>query len=344
MQHFIKGNLFDKIHNVDAIVNTVNCVGVMGKGIAKLFKEKYPDNYTIYKEACLNKSLHTGKMLIYRNEQNSHPKYIINFPTKNHWRGSSKLEYITIGLEDFVSIIKEHNIKSVAMPALGCGNGGLDWKIVKPIIQQRLSELEDVTFYIYEPYIEQKPKTLRVTRQRKILLQLIEQYNKQNDLPATYQQVQQLAYIAQTFGVSFNVTFNLKAYGPSDDNINSLLRLFVNNQYLILEKTTSTDNHLILNTKKIKFKKEDRQLPELDIINTYLKKYLSKELLQCFSLVLWFYNQGEINFTMLCKKVETFIVENSINSITPSMITEVARHFITIINQANSDNNQLKLL
>ena len=144
MIYFKDGDIFKDTS--EAIVNAVNCVGVMGKGIALKFKEKYPDNYIMYKTACDRKEVKIGKMFIYK-ESN---KTIINFPTKQHWRNDSKIEYIKEGLEDLVKVLQSLNIESVAMPAIGCGNGGLSWDIVKKTIKEYLSDV-DMSIVVYNP-------------------------------------------------------------------------------------------------------------------------------------------------------------------------------------------------
>lgn len=131
-----------------AIVNTVNCVGVMGKGIALQFKRAYPDNFKIYSDSCKRREVCIGRMLVvYTND-----KYIINFPTKGHWRDKSKIECIKSGLKDLVCVIKDYNIKSISIPALGSGLGGLNWIDVKDIMYNELSKIENVDIFIYEPF------------------------------------------------------------------------------------------------------------------------------------------------------------------------------------------------
>ena len=144
MIYFKDGDIFKDTS--EAIINAVNCVGVMGKGIALKFKEKYPDNYIMYKAACNRKEVKIGKMFIYK-ESN---KTIINFPTKQHWHNDSKIEYIKEGLKDLVKALQSLNIESVAMPAIGCGNGGLSWDIVKKTIKEYLSDV-DMSIIVYNP-------------------------------------------------------------------------------------------------------------------------------------------------------------------------------------------------
>ncbi len=137
--------------NTEAIINTVNCVGIMGKGIALQFKEKYPENYKAYKHACDAGKVTIGKMFVTDNGFLSQPRYIINFPTKKHWKGKSDIEFIRSGLQDLKAVIAERGIKSIAIPPLGAGNGGLDWNEVKNLITKELEGLTDVDIQIYEP-------------------------------------------------------------------------------------------------------------------------------------------------------------------------------------------------
>ena len=149
MIHFTKGNMMTS--TAEALVNTVNTVGVMGKGIALQFKEEFPANFATYKTACSTGVLVPGKLLITR-EINSQgiEKLIVNFPTKLHWRNPSKYEYIRDGLAELAKALHEYNIKSIAIPPLGCGNGGLNWDIVKKMIIEVL-ENSEAEIYIFEP-------------------------------------------------------------------------------------------------------------------------------------------------------------------------------------------------
>ncbi len=148
MIEYKQGNLLEE--NTEAIVNTVNCVGVMGKGIALQFKQAFPENFRQYKKACDSKEVRPGKMFI-SDTGKLFPRYIINFPTKRHWRGKSKIEDIETGLKSLVDSVRRFNIKSIAIPPLGCGNGGLNWGQVKPMIANAFIKLPDVTVIIFEP-------------------------------------------------------------------------------------------------------------------------------------------------------------------------------------------------
>lgn len=132
MIKYEKGDLL--LAKVDALVNPVNCVGVMGKGLALQFKTQFPDNYLAYKTACSTYKVAVGKMFVWANPKGKDPQYIINFPTKIHWRNPSQLNYIITGLQDLLVVVNQLDIKSIAIPRLGCGNGSLYWKDVEPLI------------------------------------------------------------------------------------------------------------------------------------------------------------------------------------------------------------------
>lgn len=134
----------------ETLVNAVNCVGVMGKGIARQFKETFPAMYLSYEQACRNHEVVPGKMHVYR-MGSGRPKFIINFPTKRHWEDDSFMEDIDRGLVDLVRVVKELGIQSIAIPPLGCGLGGLDWADVRPRIVQAFEPLPDVAVHLYEP-------------------------------------------------------------------------------------------------------------------------------------------------------------------------------------------------
>ena len=138
-----KGNIFNS--SCEFLVNPVNCVGVMGKGLALEFKNKYTLNFEIYKKACDNASFNIGNLLIVPVDN----KFIVNFPTKKHWRNKSDLEFIKIGLEELKVAIKDFNIKSIALPKLGCGLGGLDWNKVFDLIKDFHNSIENVLVQVF---------------------------------------------------------------------------------------------------------------------------------------------------------------------------------------------------
>lgn len=149
MIRFKLGNILTE--DVEALVNTVNCVGVMGRGIALQFKKAYPDNFRAYAKACKLQQVRLGHMFVYETDTITNPRHIVNFPTKKHWRDGSRLSYIETGLDDLVRVIKEHDIHSIAIPPLGSGLGGLDWIDVRSLIENRLRDLADLQIVIFEP-------------------------------------------------------------------------------------------------------------------------------------------------------------------------------------------------
>lgn len=142
-----QGNLLED--EAEALVNTVNCVGVMGKGIALQFKQAYPEMFSEYEKACRRKEVQPGKMHVVSTKSLLNPKYIINFPTKRHWKNKSRMEDIELGLADLIKVVKELNIKSIALPPLGCGNGGLRWDEVRPKIEAAFKHLKEVEVHLY---------------------------------------------------------------------------------------------------------------------------------------------------------------------------------------------------
>ena len=149
MIRYASGNLL--LADVEALVNTVNTVGVMGKGLALQFKEAFPQNFLAYEYACKHGDVVIGRMFVTETSRVVGPRWIINFPTKQNWRDPSRLEYVREGLHDLVRVIRERGIKRVALPPLGCGYGGLDWAQVKREIEGDLIDLSDVDVLLYQP-------------------------------------------------------------------------------------------------------------------------------------------------------------------------------------------------
>lgn len=134
----------------EALVNPVNIVGVMGAGLAKQFKIRYPDNFKCYQYECFGKRMKMGHVFTYKTDIQN-PKYIINFPTKRHWKEQSKVEYISSGLFSLIKGIEDNRIQSIAIPALGCGLGGLNWNDVKPLILKAFEQLPNVELFLFNP-------------------------------------------------------------------------------------------------------------------------------------------------------------------------------------------------
>lgn len=146
MFKYVSGNILES--SAECLVNTVNCEGFMGKGIAYQFKLRFPENNNDYVKACRSNKLTIGKIHTFKEDE----KMIINFPTKDRWREKSKVEYIHEGMKEVIKYISNHGIKSIAIPPLGCGNGGLQWAEIKPLIISFLEPIQDnLDIYIYEP-------------------------------------------------------------------------------------------------------------------------------------------------------------------------------------------------
>jgi O-acetyl-ADP-ribose deacetylase (regulator of RNase III) len=139
------------VAEVDALVNPVNTVGVMGKGLALQFKRAFPDNYAVYRAACKAGEVELGRMLVVDSGRPGQHRYLINFPTKGHWRSGSTLADVRAGLMDLVQVVRGRRITSIAVPALGCGLGGLRWHEVRPLIEAAFDEAPEVRVLLFPP-------------------------------------------------------------------------------------------------------------------------------------------------------------------------------------------------
>lgn len=214
-----KGDMMQS--EAEALVNTVNTVGVMGKGIALQFKETFPNNNKAYIDACKRNELEPGKLLAVWDE-NLHigKKLIINFPTKVHWRNPSKYEYIEKGLLALRELLQKEKVKSVAIPPLGCGNGGLDWALVKPMIEKTLNGL-DTKVLIFEPNAaikavlqrQEVKKAVHLTPARASLLYALFAFESMGEYSSLFA-ANKLAYFLQRKGQKLNLDFKAHYYGP----------------------------------------------------------------------------------------------------------------------------------
>jgi O-acetyl-ADP-ribose deacetylase (regulator of RNase III) len=216
--------------NSEAIVNTVNCVGVMGKGVALQFKQRWPQNFKAYEAACKREEVKPGKMFIYDLGEWENPRFIINFPTKAHWRGDSKIEYIESGLRDLVYQIKRLNIKSVALPPLGCGSGGLDWDDVKRLIFSAFKDHPDVQVNLFEPKGAPPPREManltekpKMTAARAAIIKIISIY-REMEYGLSKIEVQKLAYFLEKAGQPLKLDFVKHNYGPYSDKLRHVLK------------------------------------------------------------------------------------------------------------------------
>lgn len=229
MIHDATGNLLEA--DVEALVNTVNCVGFMGKGIALQFKQAWPDNFEAYAEACKAGAVQPGRMFIWETGRMINPKFLINFPTKRHWKGKSRIEDIKSGLRALVAEIRRLGIRSVAVPPLGCGNGGLDWTDVRPLIEAAFAELSDVEVSLYSPQGAPAAKAMpvntakpKMTASRALFIKLMHQYGTLS-YRRTLLEIQKLGYFLQESGEPLRLRFEAGIYGPYAANLNKVLEL-----------------------------------------------------------------------------------------------------------------------
>ncbi len=232
MIRFTTGNLLDA--DAEAVINTVNTVGVMGKGIALMFKEAFPANFEAYAAACKRREVRVGQMFVTEGPRLSGaPKWIINFPTKEDWRGNTKLAWVVDGLDELVRVIGNLEIKSIAVPPLGCGNGGLDWLVVKPLIVEKLGPLQNVDVVIYEPTakyhnIAKRSGVQTLTPARALVAELIRRYWVLG-IECTLLEVQKLAWLLERrmqesgFVDVLGLEFEAHRYGPYSDRLRHLL-------------------------------------------------------------------------------------------------------------------------
>lgn len=303
MIQFTIGNILTA--DAEALVNTVNTVGIMGKGIALAFKKAYPANYKIYRQACDNKEFSIGQVLITQTGIVL-PKYIINFPTKAHWRGRTKIEFIELGLKELVKTIKKKEIKSVAIPPLGCGNGGLKWEVVKPLILSHLKEVEhQVKIIIYEPgynnQIVQPKQAVSLTPARAMLLCGLNNYQvlgySINLLVA-----QKIAYFLQRFGEPLKLQYEKGHYGPYSHRLQHLLKR-LNGYYLNFkhEATKPSTTVQLAQFDKVKVYSEqklnDIQLARLSNVKMLIEGFESPYGLELLATIDFIYKQNNINDT-----------------------------------------------
>lgn len=235
MIHYQTGNLLDS--DAMALVNTVNTIGVMGKGIALQFKNMFPNNFKLYANACKEKEVKIGRLLVTEEETLlKGKKIIINFPTKTNWRLPSEYNYIEAGMTELVKVLKEKNIKTIAIPPLGSGNGGLDWNKVKVIMEKHLSGLA-CEIYIYEPstVIQEvmKKERVKLTPARAMLLSVLYDLVKNGEFVSEFA-AEKIAYFLQRFGAgeSFKLEYHPNFYGPYSGKVKHVL-YYLNGSYIM---------------------------------------------------------------------------------------------------------------
>jgi O-acetyl-ADP-ribose deacetylase (regulator of RNase III) len=227
MVELTRGNILEA--EAEALVNTVNCAGFMGKGIALQFKKAYPDNFEAYRRACAAGEMQPGRMHIFELSSMLNPKFVINFPTKRDWRANSRYEDIQAGLKALVADVRRLRINSIAVPPLGCGLGGLDWNRVRAMIETSFAELPNVRVLLYEPAgaPEARKMPVRTTRPkltlaRALFIRLMDLYASQS-YRLTLLEIQKLAYFLQEAGQPLRLRYEAGHYGPYAPNLNKVL-------------------------------------------------------------------------------------------------------------------------
>lgn len=272
---YTHGNLLEA--DVDAVVNTVNTVGVMGKGIALMFKERYPSNYKAYKAACKAGEVTVGHMFVTASDELEGPRWIINFPTKQDWRNPTKPEWVHEGLHALKAFISQNQIKSIALPPLGCGNGGLDWPVVKQWIEASLGDLPTTQVIVYEPTekyqnVAKKQGVMKLTPARAMISELIRRYAVLG-IECTILEVQKMAWFLERFVEHYQLPntldfkFEANRYGPYADRLTHLLST-LDGSYLACDKRLSDASPF----DSIRFKESEGQKVEL-FLKTEAKEY-----------------------------------------------------------------------
>lgn len=218
--------------DAEALVNTVNCVGVMGRGVALQFKNAFPENFDAYAAACKRNEVQPGKMFIYPTGELTNPRYIINFPTKRHWRGKSRLSDIESGLDALAADVRRLGIRSIAIPPLGSGLGGLDWEDVKPRIMAAFVGMLDVSVQLFEPRgapeasaMVKSSEVPKMTEGRAALIILVHQYLAGLlDPVITLLELHKLLYFMQEAGQKLRLRYSKAFYGPYAENLTHVLR------------------------------------------------------------------------------------------------------------------------
>lgn len=217
--------------DAEALVNTVNCVGFMGRGIAAQFKRAFPDNFRAYAAACKREEVRPGKMLVFETGRLGNPRYVVNFPTKRHWRGKSRLSDIEQGLAALVLDVKRLGIRSIAIPPLGCGLGGLAWTAVRPLIERAFATVPDVRAIVFEPAGAPAPEAMakstevpQMTPGRAVLVGLMHRYlGGLMDPFVSLLEVHKLMYFDQEAGERLRLKYVKGTYGPYAENLRQVL-------------------------------------------------------------------------------------------------------------------------
>ena len=226
MIEFTTGDILDA--DAEALVNTVNCVGIMGRGIALQFKNRFPANFKAYAAACVHEEVQPGRMFVFETHTLTNPKFIINFPTKRHWKGKSRMEDIDSGLVALVEEIRTRGIRSIAIPPLGSGLGGLNWADVRPRIEVALRGINDLSVLVFEPkdapVVTRSREVPEMTPGRAALVVLMHRYLAGLMDPfVTLLEIHKLMYFLQEAGEVLRLRYAKAPYGPYAENLRHVL-------------------------------------------------------------------------------------------------------------------------
>lgn len=337
---YLKGDLF--ADDAEALINTVNTVGVMGKGLAYQFKERFPENFKVYRDACKNEELSVGHILLVKNFGKESPKFIINFPTKTHWRGKSKIEYIEKGLEDLVRVVLENDIKSVAIPALGSGLGGLPWSQVERKIHEKLSPIGEIEWRVYAPN-ETPPQAtcLSLTIGRASLIVALKKYlvsSRKKQLSEL--EAQCLFYMLSCAGFKLNkIEFNEFRLGPYSSILSNVLKK-MDGEFLYIAGINKPIDHTLITLEPTVASKAERMLQGQNLHKTNISRvinliagYESKGGMMILASTLWVAKEmsiesGEINEDTLVDNVVALIVNQ-----VPASATFVKAAYLRIVEE-----------
>ena len=309
---FEKNNILET--HAEVLVNSVNLLGVMGKGVALAFREAFPINYELYKKACNTKQIDVGRIFVTETGE-LFPKYIINFPTKKDWRHPSKYEYIEKGLQSLVKWLNGNNVKSIAIPPLGSGNGKLDWSVVKNMILKYLQPFENqLNIIIIEPSSQFDTQIIQVqanphlTPARAMLLYLMEKYTVLG-YEITLLVVQKLAYFLQLFGEPLKLRYEKGHYGPYASNLLPVLSV-LNHHYIDYKNggTTKPSTVIQLSTEKI------------SEINSYIEKNLNEDQIQRLEKIIELVRDFETPFSMELLGTVDYILRQNNRLMSPEEI------------------------
>ena len=319
MINYTSGDIFKQ--DVEALVNTVNCVGVMGRGIALQFKRSYPKNFTAYAKACKAEEVVPGRMFVYETGQLTNPKYIINFPTKRHWRAKSRIEDIESGLVALREVIADYDIKSIAIPPLGSGLGGLNWSEVKSLIGDAFEPEKNCDVSVLEPRdnpapqaIVKSPEVPKMTPGRAALVELMERYvSGLLDPFVSLIEVHKLMYFLQEAGEPLRLNYKPAHYGPYAENLRHVLNAIEGHMvtgYADGGDSPSKKLELVPGAEKeakLFLQHKPDTLERLERVSKLLKGFESPFGLELLATIHWVAKQKQVNnVARLVKEIHTW--------------------------------------